>query len=83
MHQKAKSSIAILMGFVILASDIAWLVVAASYTYPPWLALGTVIFVATLAWLAVDFSLMEESRKPEDKEEMASMEQEYAKLGLE
>jgi hypothetical protein len=72
------------MGIVILASDVAWLVVAASYTYPPWLALGTVIFVASLAWLAVDFSSMKEARLPStDKKGMTSMESEYAKLGLE
>jgi len=84
MHQKAKSSIAILMGIVILASDVAWLLIGASYTYAPWLAMGIVIFVASLAWLVVDFSLMKEASMPAaDKKGMTSMESEYAKLGLE
>jgi len=59
-----KSSIGLLMGVVILVSDIAWLYVGASYTYTPWLVLGIVIFVASLIWLAVDFSLMREAQKP-------------------
>ena len=82
MHQKVKSSMAILMGIVILASDVAWLVVGGSYTYPPWLVLGIVIFLASLAWLALDFSLMKEAPSP-NKKGMTSMEQEYAKLELE
>jgi hypothetical protein len=51
-----------IMGIVILASDIAWLVVGSSYTYTPWLILGIVIFLATLVWLAVDIALMRESK---------------------
>jgi hypothetical protein len=59
-----KSSIGLLMGVVILVSDIAWLYVGGSYTYTPWLVLGIVIFIASLIWLAVDFSLMREAQKP-------------------
>src|SRR5438552_4050559 len=53
-----KSSVAILMGIIILIADIAWLIIGASYTYTPWLVLGIVIFVATLVWLAMDFLLL-------------------------
>jgi hypothetical protein len=52
------------MGIVILASDVAWLIVGASYTYAPWLVLGIVIFIGSLVWLIIDFSLMKEARKP-------------------
>jgi hypothetical protein len=60
---QVKSSIAILMGIVILVSDVAWLVVGASYTYAPWLILGMVILVADVIWLGLDYSLMRESGK--------------------
>ena len=46
------------MGIVILLADIYWLVVGSSYTYPPWLAAGVIIFVASLVWLWVDYDLM-------------------------
>ena len=46
-----KSSIAILMGIVILVADVSWLIVGSSYTYLPWLILGGVIFLATLVWV--------------------------------
>ena len=56
-----KSSVAILMGIVILVADVAWLIVGSSYTYTPWLALGIVIFLAAIVWLILDFSLMRAS----------------------
>ncbi len=46
------------MGVVILAADLAWLIIGSSYTYTPWLVLGIVIFLASLTWLVMDFSLM-------------------------
>jgi hypothetical protein len=67
-----KSSVAILMGVVILIADIAWLVIGSSYTYTPWLVLSIVIFVATLVWLAIDFSLMREGKSQETKKEETS-----------
>ena len=59
-----KSSIAILMGIVILVADVSWLIVGSSYTYLPWLILGGVIFLATLVWVALDVSMMRETRNP-------------------
>jgi hypothetical protein len=60
-----KSSIAILMGIVILGADLSWLIVGSSYTYLPWLVLGAVIFLATLVWIALDVSMMREARNPD------------------
>jgi hypothetical protein len=51
MDSKSKSYLAIVMGIAILLADIYRLVVGSSYTYPPWLAAGIIIFVATLVWL--------------------------------
>ena len=61
------------MGVIILISDIAWLVVGASYTYTPWLVLGIIIFIATLVWLAMDISLMRApSLRKEDQQKASS-----------
>jgi hypothetical protein len=59
-----KSSIAIIMGVVIIVADISWLIIGGSYAYTPWLVLGIVILVASIIWLLLDFSLMREARKP-------------------
>jgi hypothetical protein len=67
-----KSSVAILMGVVILIADVAWLIVGSSYTYTPWLVLGIVIFIAALVWLAVDLSLMREAKSPDTRKEERS-----------
>lgn len=58
MDSKSKSWLAIAMGIVIILADIYWSVVGASYTYPPWLAAGIIIFVASLVWIWVDYDLM-------------------------
>jgi hypothetical protein len=47
--------ISILMGFVILGADPAWLVIGKSCMYTSWLVLGVVIFLASLGWLGMDF----------------------------
>jgi hypothetical protein len=65
MSQKLKSSIGVLMGVVILLADAAWLIVGSSYTYLPWLILSAVIFLATIAWIVLDVSLMRDAGKRE------------------
>lgn len=57
MKTRTKSWLAILMGIVILPSDIYWTYTSA---YDPiWLTLGIIILVADLAWIALDYSLMQ------------------------
>ena len=58
LDSKSKSWLAIAMGIVIILADVYWLVVGSSYTYPPWLAAGIIIFVASLVWIWVDYDLM-------------------------
>jgi len=57
-----KSYLAILMGVIIILADIYWLVVPVggfySYTAPPWLIAGIVIFVASVIWIYLDYDLM-------------------------
>jgi hypothetical protein len=58
-----KSWIAILMGVIILAADVSWLVIGSSYTYGPWLTLGIIIFIAGAIWIGLDYSLMREAQR--------------------
>jgi hypothetical protein len=58
MDSKTESYAAIVLGIIIILADIYWLLVGASYTYPPWLAAGIVIFVAALVWIWIDYDLM-------------------------
>jgi hypothetical protein len=58
MDAKAESYAAIVLGVIIILADIYWLLVGASYSYPPWLAAGIVIFIASLAWIGIDYHLM-------------------------
>ena len=58
MDSKAESYAAIVLGIIIILADIYWLLVGASYAYPPWLAAGIVIFVAALVWIWIDYDLM-------------------------
>lgn len=53
-----KSYLAILMGIIIIIADVYWLYVGNSYQYTPWLVAGIVIFVASIIWIGLDFSLM-------------------------
>lgn len=56
--------VAILMGIIIIISDVAWLVIGGSYTYLPWLSLGIVILVASIIWIALDAALMRGAARP-------------------
>jgi len=53
-----KSYLAILMGIIIILTDVYWLVVGDSYKYAPWLIAGIVIFVASVIWIYLDYDLM-------------------------
>jgi len=55
---KMKSYLAIGMGIVIILADIFWLLVGQSYSYPPWLIAGIIIFVASVIWIYIDYDLM-------------------------
>ncbi len=50
------------MGIIILVADLYW--IYTSYPDTLWITLGVIILVADLIWLAIDASLMKESRKP-------------------
>ncbi len=51
-----KSYLAILMGVIIAILDLWW--TYASIGYQPWETVGIVIFVATIIWIYLDYSLM-------------------------
>jgi hypothetical protein len=51
-----KSSLAMLMGVIILIADLYW--TYTSYFDTLWLVLGIVILVADVIWLYIDWSLM-------------------------
>ncbi len=51
----AESTVAMLMGIVILLADLYW--IATSYFSALWVALGVIIMVADLVWLAIDYRL--------------------------
>ncbi len=55
MQAALKSNIAILMGIIIIASDVEW--TYTSYQDPTWLALGVIILLASIIWIGLDFSL--------------------------
>jgi hypothetical protein len=57
MNAKTKSYLAILMGIIILLLDLWW--TYASYPYEPWVAVGVVIFVASVIWIYLDYDLMQ------------------------
>ena len=51
-----KSYLAILLGVIIAILDLWW--TYASIGYQPWETVGIVIFVATVIWIYLDYSLM-------------------------
>ena len=53
---KMKSYLAILMGVIIAILDLWW--TYASIGYQPWETVGIVIFIATVVWIYLDYSLM-------------------------
>ena len=55
---KAESYLAIVLGIIIIAADIFWLLIGQSYTYAPWLIAGVIIFVASLIWIYIEINLM-------------------------
>lgn len=57
---KTKSYLAILMGIIIILADLWWLFTGNSYQYPPWLEAGVIIFVASVIWIGLDYSLMKQ-----------------------
>ena len=59
MSARTKSYLAILMGIIIILADIYWLIVGNSYQYLPWLAAAIVIFIASIIWIILDYTLMQ------------------------
>ncbi len=51
-----KSYLAILMGVIIAILDLWW--TYASIGYQPWETVGVIIFIATVIWIYLDYSLM-------------------------
>jgi apolipoprotein N-acyltransferase len=56
MKNDMKSSLAILMGIVIVIADLYWIYI--TYQYSVDLALGVIIFIAALIWIYLDMALM-------------------------
>lgn len=51
-----KSTIAMLMGIIILVADLYWTSISLNYTVG--LALGVIILLADIIWLVVDYQMM-------------------------
>jgi hypothetical protein len=52
MDDRIRRNLAILMGIIIVVSDLYW--TYTSYTYTPWLVLGIIIFAASVFWIYLD-----------------------------